>query len=221
MPWSVWGSGCIDSHFLDLGTSWEWSASRSGRFTPRGKSPRYPLDRRLGGLHNRSGREENSWPYWDSNSDPSVVQPVASRYTNSAIPAPNLPLRKKWIRRWRSYRKGYMYLNCYQNVYSEDSDPWNTILLHGSVTASSDPAAILVLPNYSKSPGGDRMGWGTARGREREIRGHTDGQVRAVHPSGTSLHSANNVVDRHTHFVLVFQTLSAFLYMTWAQQNTL
>jgi hypothetical protein len=31
---------------------------------------------------------ENSWPYWDSNSDFSVVQPVASRYTGCAIPAP-------------------------------------------------------------------------------------------------------------------------------------
>jgi hypothetical protein len=31
----VWGSGCIDPHFLDLGTSWRWwSASQPGRFTP-------------------------------------------------------------------------------------------------------------------------------------------------------------------------------------------
>jgi hypothetical protein len=27
----VWGSGCIDSHFLDLGNSWRWMVS----FTPR------------------------------------------------------------------------------------------------------------------------------------------------------------------------------------------
>jgi hypothetical protein len=34
----------------------EWSASRPGRFTPQGKNLRYPLDRRLGGPQNWSGR---------------------------------------------------------------------------------------------------------------------------------------------------------------------
>jgi hypothetical protein len=41
----------------------EWSASRSGRFTLQGKSPLYPLDRRLGGPQSRTGRggeEKNS-----------------------------------------------------------------------------------------------------------------------------------------------------------------
>jgi hypothetical protein len=33
----------------------EWSASRPGRALPRGKDPRYPLDRRLGGPQSRSG----------------------------------------------------------------------------------------------------------------------------------------------------------------------
>jgi hypothetical protein len=50
----------------------------------RWKSPQYPLDRRLGGPQSRSGprREEKILdPY------PSVVQPVASRYTDYAIPA--------------------------------------------------------------------------------------------------------------------------------------
>jgi hypothetical protein len=32
-------------------------------------------------------RSENSWPYRDSNPDLSVVQPVASRYTDCTIPA--------------------------------------------------------------------------------------------------------------------------------------
>jgi hypothetical protein len=34
----------------------EWSASCPGRFNPRRKSPCYPLDRRLIGPQNRSGR---------------------------------------------------------------------------------------------------------------------------------------------------------------------
>jgi hypothetical protein len=34
----VWGTGCIDLHFLDLGTSWRWSASRLGRFAPGEKT---------------------------------------------------------------------------------------------------------------------------------------------------------------------------------------
>jgi hypothetical protein len=56
---------------------------------PWGKSPRYQLDRRLGGPQSRSGRRgENSRPYRDSNSDPSVVQPIASRYTDYATQAP-------------------------------------------------------------------------------------------------------------------------------------
>jgi hypothetical protein len=53
----VWGSGCIDPHFLDLSTSWRWVVS----FTPlplfpRRKSPWYPLDKNLGWSQSRSGR---------------------------------------------------------------------------------------------------------------------------------------------------------------------
>jgi hypothetical protein len=55
----VWGSGCIDPHFLDLGTSWRRMVSFTPRpLYPRGKSPRYPLDRRLGGPQSRSGDVE-------------------------------------------------------------------------------------------------------------------------------------------------------------------
>jgi hypothetical protein len=78
----VWGSGCIDPCFLDLGTSWRWVVS----FTPwplysRGKSPRYPLDRRLGGPQSRSERHREVKILAP---DPSVVQPVASHYTDLA-----------------------------------------------------------------------------------------------------------------------------------------
>jgi hypothetical protein len=47
----VWGSGCIDPRFLDLGTSWSWVVS----FTSRPLYPRDPLDRRLGGPLSRYG----------------------------------------------------------------------------------------------------------------------------------------------------------------------
>jgi hypothetical protein len=84
----VWGSGCKDPRLPVLGTSW-WVVSFIPRpLYPRGISPWYPLDRRLGGPQSRSGRSgENSWPYRDSNSNLSVFQPVASRYTDWAIPA--------------------------------------------------------------------------------------------------------------------------------------
>jgi hypothetical protein len=88
---TVTGSGCRDPYFLDLGPSWRWVVS----FTPlplyqRGQSPPYPLNRRLGGPQSGSGRcGENSCPHRDSNSDPSVVQSVANRYTDCAIPARN------------------------------------------------------------------------------------------------------------------------------------
>jgi hypothetical protein len=52
----VWWNGCIDPHFLDLGTSWRGVVS----FTPLplnpGGSPPCTLDRRLDGPQNRSGR---------------------------------------------------------------------------------------------------------------------------------------------------------------------
>jgi hypothetical protein len=56
---------------------------------PRGKSPQYPLYRGPEPVWMML-RKENSWPYRDSNSDPSVVQPVAGRYTDYAIPAQDL-----------------------------------------------------------------------------------------------------------------------------------
>jgi hypothetical protein len=76
----VWGSGCVDPHFLDLGSSWRWVVS----FTPRplhrrGRTSRFSLDRRLGGPQNRSWRL----------GDETVVLPVASRYTDCAIAAPS------------------------------------------------------------------------------------------------------------------------------------
>jgi hypothetical protein len=47
-----------------------------------GKEPRYPLDRRLGGLQNQSrrgGEEKISQPV--TGQEPPIIQPVAQHYT--------------------------------------------------------------------------------------------------------------------------------------------
>jgi hypothetical protein len=75
------------SAILDFDKSWWMVRFTPRQLYPRGKEPRYPLVRGLGGPQIRSGRrEENSWPYRDSNSDPSVVQKVASRYCQQISP---------------------------------------------------------------------------------------------------------------------------------------
>jgi hypothetical protein len=55
----------------------EGSASRPGRSLPPGKT-RYPLYRRLGGLHGRSGQVRKISP--PAGFDPRTVMPVASHY---------------------------------------------------------------------------------------------------------------------------------------------
>jgi hypothetical protein len=65
----------------------EWSAVA----LPPGKSPRYPFYRRLGGPQSwfwRYGEVNIFDPIGTRTAAPLVVQPVASRYTDWAIPAP-------------------------------------------------------------------------------------------------------------------------------------
>jgi hypothetical protein len=76
------GNGGIVPRILDFGTRCEWSASRPPPFYSQGKSPCYPLDRRLGGPQSRSGSggiEKNSQPL--PGLEPPIIQPVAQRYT--------------------------------------------------------------------------------------------------------------------------------------------
>ena len=58
----------------------EWSAARSGRSLPPGKT-RYPFYMRLGGPQDRSGRTENLVPIGIRSR---TFQPVVSRYTDWA-----------------------------------------------------------------------------------------------------------------------------------------
>jgi hypothetical protein len=52
----VWGSECIDARFPHLNTSWRWAVNfTTWPLYPRGKSPQYPLDRKLHRSQIRSG----------------------------------------------------------------------------------------------------------------------------------------------------------------------
>ena len=66
---------------LDAGSCLE---PRAGRFT-LGKETPYPLNRRLSGPQGLSGRARKTLP--PQQFDLQIVQPVASRYTDYAIPA--------------------------------------------------------------------------------------------------------------------------------------
>jgi hypothetical protein len=71
----------------------EWSASRTGRFIRGERAPPVPIEEKVGWTPESVWtlwRRENSWAYRAS--DPSVVQTIASRYTDYAIPA----LRSDW-----------------------------------------------------------------------------------------------------------------------------
>jgi hypothetical protein len=84
------GEGVQIHVFVTLATvAVEWSASLSGRFSPGERALDIHL---IGGwvdpeLVWTTWKGEKSSPYRESNSDPSAVEPVASRYTDYAIPA--------------------------------------------------------------------------------------------------------------------------------------
>jgi hypothetical protein len=51
---AYWGSVCIAPRIIELDTRWRWVVSSTPRpLYPQGKSPWYPLDRRLGGPQRR------------------------------------------------------------------------------------------------------------------------------------------------------------------------
>jgi hypothetical protein len=72
-----------------------WLAPRPGRFTPE-KQSRYPLYRRVGGPQDQFGWLRKISP--PPGFDPRPVQPVASRYTDYAIPAHNHKMYRMQLR---------------------------------------------------------------------------------------------------------------------------
>jgi hypothetical protein len=86
-PWRRMGEWRYSYRFRHSysGTRWRWEvASRPGRFTPRGKRPRYPFDRKLSGPQSRSklsDEEKNTCPCQKSNPGRSAHSPLATTAT--------------------------------------------------------------------------------------------------------------------------------------------
>jgi hypothetical protein len=82
-----WGSRGIAPHIPDLGIRWRWVVS----FMPQllfsqGKSPQYPLDRRLGrpqSWSGHSGEVKNSWP--SPGLKPLIMQPIVQHCTTRLL----------------------------------------------------------------------------------------------------------------------------------------
>jgi hypothetical protein len=92
------GSVGIAPRNLDFGTRWRWVVSFTLRpLYPQGKSPRYPLDKRLGGPQSRSGHsgEENNSQPPESNPRTNLYP---SRYTDWAIAAVGRIVVANWRR---------------------------------------------------------------------------------------------------------------------------
>jgi hypothetical protein len=85
-----WGSGGTDPRILDLGTKWRWMVSFTTRpLYAQGKSPCYPLDKRLGGAQNRcghGGEEKNFQPL--PGLEPPIIHTVAQNYTTELTRLP-------------------------------------------------------------------------------------------------------------------------------------
>jgi hypothetical protein len=118
-----------------------WRRIGEWRYSYKRKSPQYPLDRRLGG-----GEPEPVWTqWWEKFPAPTgirtpplpIIQPVAQRYTDWAIPAPEIADNSRrnvlgtvqsslmcicypmcTFRKQVSHKDGYVNRNCHTNTES-------------------------------------------------------------------------------------------------------
>ena len=119
----------------------EWSAARSGRTLPPGKT-RYPFYRRLGGSQGRSAWAENLVP---SGIRSRTVQLLLSRYTDWAT-GPTKISAYEWWNWWMDWRKGvsrwmdaYRWIGEWMNIWRR-VDGWMDWSHRNWVVGSNGPA---------------------------------------------------------------------------------
>jgi hypothetical protein len=99
---AYWGSGGVAPCILDVGPRRRWVVSFSHQpLYFQGKSPWYPLDRRLGGPQSRSGRggEEKKVPISCRDANPRYPSSSSALF-DWAIPAPELLYGCEWNLVW-------------------------------------------------------------------------------------------------------------------------
>jgi hypothetical protein len=133
------GSGGIALRILDLCKRWRWAVSFTPQpLYPRGKSPRYPLDRRLGGPQSRSGHSGKETNLTLPGIEPRASDPAGGNYADWAIPTPSLrfSIPKLNALVWRLFRWSVCPLwevklnhDWRSNVVFEGgSEPWQSLL---------------------------------------------------------------------------------------------
>jgi len=124
---AYWGSGRIDSRILDLGTRWRWVTSFTAQpLYPPGKNPWYPLDRRLGGSQDRSGRGgEEKISQSIAGHELPIVQPAHYTTELSRLLLSSRFLQKKirWLKICRILF--YILMGVERGLSSQGSDFWS------------------------------------------------------------------------------------------------
>jgi hypothetical protein len=118
-----------------------------------GKSPPVPTEEEAGWAPEpvcTTCRRESSWLYRDSNSDPPVVQPVTSHYTDYAIPASLICGRE---RKFYSINSHFRFLVSLGNVmllpYSSFVICANPMSFYSGALSSNNRSCVLTCVFYS------------------------------------------------------------------------
>jgi hypothetical protein len=127
----VLGSGGIAPNILYLGTRWSWVSFTPRPPYPQGKSPWYPLDRRLGWPQSRSGRggeEKNSQPL--PGLEPPIILSVAQRSTTELSRFILTGILAYACRYWGKRRKRQSGLPVSRPSSNQRTSVYEAVLLH-------------------------------------------------------------------------------------------
>jgi hypothetical protein len=131
MPWRRIGEWryCSTHSLISAPDGGEWSASRTGHFTPRERAPGTPW---IGGwvgpraVLDTVVNRKTPGPHWESNSRTPIIQPVAQHYTDWAITALFISEGSSYIILWDHWC-GIIVLNVHAPTEDKSHDMKDSI----------------------------------------------------------------------------------------------